>query len=459
VVTKLRTVFAAPTVSWGGLFSSEERQQEIERFRGKLNKVKPLLPNVEFIEEELTSRQDLGKLDEDKGEDGFLFFNLSMGTDEMILKAMGRGLPLILFVEPYSWHVWCREALRTHENADKLMLLSSTDFAQVVPKIKVVEAYKRLRETRILLFQEGDDDEVKLIYGADSIPRYRISDMESKFGVSIQKMTRHSLLHAYEQVLDEDAEAIALSLLREAEWVVEPGEEEVFKAAKFYLAMKEVLGTENADAITIDCLAMLRDLPTTPCLGFTLLNDEGICAACEADLNSLLTMLVFRYLAGVPSFISDPVIDTATNSVIHAHCVSATKMDGANRERFIIRNHSESRTGVSFQVKMRVGQEVTVAKFADLDRMIVSTGTSIGNPDVDRACRTKVEVSVTDAGEMLQNFSGGLHRVLAYGNHVESIRDLCRLLDVQVIREQPGNGDRLQQLTLDRAGLAGIGVG
>jgi hypothetical protein len=76
VATKLRTVFAAPTVSWGGLFDSEEREHEIERFRGKLNKVKPLLPNVEFIEEELTSRQDLGKLDEDKGEDGLLFFNL-----------------------------------------------------------------------------------------------------------------------------------------------------------------------------------------------------------------------------------------------------------------------------------------------------------------------------------------------------------------------------------------------
>ena len=199
--------------------------------------------------------------------------------------------------------------------------------------------------------------------------------------------------------------------------------------------MKKVIEQAGANAITIDCLAMLRELPTTPCVGFSLLNDEGICAACEADLNSLLTMLVFRYLADVPSFITDPVIDTARNSVIHAHCVAPTKMDGKNREGFIIRNHSESRTGVSLQVKMRVGQEVTVAKFADLNRMLISTGTIIGNPDLDRACRTKIEVSVEHAKRLLRTFSGGLHRVLAYGDHAEPISDLCRLLGIDVVEE------------------------
>jgi len=316
----------------------------------------------------------------------------------------------------------------------------------VVEKIKVVDAYKRLKETKILLFEEKRGDEVKLIYGADSIPRYSIGDMEGKFGVKIEKVDKQLIWDAYEKVEDENAESATANLLRDAEWVVEPSRDEIFKAAKLYLAMKRVIEEEKADArktkskvrevsITIDCLAMLRDLPTTPCVGFSLLNDEGICAACEADLNSLLTMLVFRYLGDVPSFITDPVIDSARNSVIHAHCVAPTRMDGKNRGRFIIRNHSESRTGVSLQVKMKVGQEVTVAKFADLNRMLIHTGTIIGNPDVDRACRTKVEVSVKDAKKLLRTFSGGLHRVLACGNYVESILSLCRLLDIEVVSE------------------------
>ncbi|MCD6291816.1 MAG: hypothetical protein J7M34_15070 [Anaerolineae bacterium] len=433
--TRLRIVYAAPGVGWGGLFTPEAREQEIEKFRGKMKAVKPLFPDVEFVEEVIRSWADFTSLNEDRGEDGILFFSLSGGTDGPIFQVMDKGLPVILFVEPYSWHVWCREGLKTHENADKLMLLSTSDFGEVVEKIRVVRAYKKLKETKILLFDESQSDEVKLIYGADSIPKYTIGDMEAKFGVRIERMDKQVLLDTYAAVGDAEADAVVDALVGQAEWVVEPSREEIRKAAKMYLAMRQVIQDAQADAITIDCLAMLHALPTTPCVGFSLLNDEGICAACEADLNSLVTMLIFRYLGDVPSFITDPVIDTARNSVTHAHCVAPTKMDGKNRERFIIRNHSESRTGVSLQVKMRIGQEVTVAKVMDLERMILSTGTIISNPDVDRACRTKVEVSVQDARRLLRTFAGGLHRVLAYGNHVESIFDLCRLLDISVIEE------------------------
>jgi len=433
--TKLRVIYAAPSVGWGGLFTPEARAREISRFRAQLDALKPAFPNVTFIEEELRSGEDFAKLDEDRVEDGLLFFNLTGGTDEAIFKALDRGLPMILFVEPYSWHVWCREALRTHPNADKLMLVSPSRFNDVAAKIKVVEAYKRLKDTKILLFANWETDDVKLIYGADSIPHYTISDMERTFGVEIKRMDLRAILDAYSEVPEAEATSVASALVAGAEWVVEPSQEEVRKAARLYLAMKAVLAAEKANGITIDCLALLHELPTTPCVGFTLLNDEGICAACEADLNSLLTMLVFRYLGDVPSFISDPVIDTARNSVIHAHCVSATRLNGTHRERYIVRNHSESRTGVSLQVKMRVGQDVTVAKFVDLNRLFISTGTILSNPDVDRGCRTKVEVAVPDAKKMLRAFAGGLHRVLAYGNHVEAIEDLCRLLGIEVISE------------------------
>ncbi|MGC9359836.1 MAG: L-arabinose isomerase family protein [Anaerolineae bacterium] len=435
MTTRLRVIYAAPGVSWGGLFTTEQRAREIAKFRAKLAGIKELVPHVTFVEEELASFKDVGKLDEDKGEDGILFFSLSTMTDDMILKALDKGLPMILFVEPYSWHVWSRDALKTHANASKLLLVSSTDFVEVVPKIKVVDAYHRLQETKILLFDNRTDDRVKVVYGADSIEPCRIDEMEARFGVSIERMPYQRILDAYESASESDAEAITTELIEDAEWVVEPTKEDVFRAAKLYLAIKKVLDDAGADAVTIDCLAMLHDLPTTPCIAFSLLNDEGTCAACEADLHSLLTMLAYRYLADVPSFISDPVIDTARNSVIHAHCVSATMMDGKNRERYILRNHSESRTGVSPQVKMRVGQEVTVAKFANLETMLASTGRIIANPDVDRGCRTKVEVLVPDARKLLRTFSGGLHRVLAYGNHVESLGDLCRLLGIEMVSE------------------------
>jgi len=57
-----------------------------------------------------------------------------------------------------------------------------------------------------------------------------------------------------------------------------------------------------------------------PCLGHFQLNNDGWVGACEADLQSTLTMLLMTYLVRRPGYISDPVIDTATNRVVYLHC-------------------------------------------------------------------------------------------------------------------------------------------
>jgi len=85
---------------------------------------------------------------------------------------------------------------------------------------------------------------------------------------------------------------------------------------------------------------------------------------------------------------------------------------------------------------VREGAEVTVAKFVEgLDEMAVSVGKVLGNVDVDRGCRTKVKVSVPDARRYLYGYKGGLHRVLAYGNHLTALEDLSRLMGFMLTLE------------------------
>ena len=84
---------------------------------------------------------------------------------------------------------------------------------------------------------------------------------------------------------------------------------------------------EKAQAIcSVHCMGNPRG-----CLTFSKLNDLGFVGACEGDIDSTLTMLMFAYAFGVPGFITDPVIDTAKNAMVHFHCTSATKMDGPQR--------------------------------------------------------------------------------------------------------------------------------
>jgi L-fucose isomerase-like protein len=184
--------------------------------------------------------------------------------------------------------------------------------------------------------------------------------------------------------------------------------------------------------------------PAKGCLAFSKLNDIGCVGACEGDMDSTLTMLMFGYAFGIPGFISDPVFDTARSALIHFHCTSATRMDGPGGERrpFTIRTQTDSHRGVSLDVENRIGQPVTCAKFVNLDTMLVSTGRIVDVTHDPLGCRTQFVTEVADARGMFQNWGAGLlgrdtmtllHRVVFYGDHMQSVKDLGHLMGFKVM--------------------------
>jgi L-fucose isomerase-like protein len=283
-----------------------------------------------------------------------------------------------------------------------------------------------LSSSKILIITRREANPAKYLS-----PQY-VNLVKQKLGVSLEYVDYSEVKALYDEVDMGAAERLAKEFMEKAIEVREPQKSEIVKAAAIYMALRKLLDRHDANALAIDCLGWLEygkvEMPTTPCLALSLLNDEGFVAACEADVHSALTMLIFRYLADRPSFISDPVVDTAENVVIHCHCTAPTKMDG-QAARYVIRNHADSGDGVGLQVFMHEGAEVTVAKFIEgLNEMVVSVGRVLGNVDIDRGCRTKVKVSVPDARRYLYGYKGGLHRVLAYGNHLAALEDLSRFM-------------------------------
>jgi L-fucose isomerase-like protein len=230
--------------------------------------------------------------------------------------------------------------------------------------------------------------------------------------------------------------------LSKAKKIVEPTREKVIEAAKLFVAIKQLMIRERAQAITsCHCMGDPHG-----CLTFSKLNDLGFVGACEGDIDSTLTMLMFAYAFRVPGFISDPVVDTAKNALLHFHCTSATKMDGPNGSRrpFEIRSQCDSKAGVSLQVKHRVGQPVTCAKLVNLDTMLINTGKILETTTNPMACRTQFAQSVPDAKRLFLTYGGGvikdgvmakLHRAVFYGDHMRSVRVLGDLMNIKVIEE------------------------
>ncbi len=272
--------------------------------------------------------------------------------------------------------------------------------------------------------------------GAD--PEY-VKSIKQKFGTEIQSLTAEDLAEAYQAVSEADAAAHADRWIRGAEKIVEPSKEDIAKAARMDLALETLVRGHQATAITIDCLAMglVQRGMGYPCLGFSRLNDRGLGGICEADVKSAMTHLIFLHLVGKPGFVNDPVIDVSNNTIIQAHCVSATRMDGPDGPAapYVIRSHLEDEKSCVLQVKMRVGEKTSMARLIGDEIMLFSTGEIVDIPDVDRGCRTKITTKVNDAQKFLDNWSCGLHRVTFYGDHTQDIRRFCRLMKICLLHE------------------------
>ena len=76
-----------------------------------------------------------------------------------------------------------------------------------------------------------------------------------------------------------------------------------------------------------------------------------------------------------------------------------------------------------------------LAKLADAETLLVSTGKVVATPDSPRGCRTKFATEVRDASKMLMNYSGDLHRVLFCGDHLHAAHQMGHLLGLKVVEE------------------------
>ena len=431
---KIHKVYVGRT---GGIYLSRPTE-EIKKFEQHLAKVQRKLGDVKFVGGEVTPPTGVEKiLPKLREADGVLLFHLSGHGGDAPEQAMSRiidaGLPTAVFSQPFSGHGWMYFPL-WQKAGKKVVLLPTSDWSEIDDVVALMRVPSRLKQTRIIVVRgpQGTTaacsaEQVKKRLGAEMIP------------ISVEKTLE---LHKAVDIKAAEAEAQQYWISK-AKKIVEPSRAEIIDSARFYLAVKDLMIRQRAQAITSsNCMGA----PAKGCLTFSKLNDLGLVGACEGDMDSTLTMLIFQYAFGVPGFITDPVFDTSTNALIHFHCTCATKMAGPDSKRlpFTIRTQSDSERGVSLDVEMPIGQVVTCAKFINLDTMLISTGEIFKVTHDELGCRTQFWTRVAGANKMFLNWGAGvlkggvmtlLHRAVFFGDHTQSIKNLGVLMGFNVIEE------------------------
>ena len=148
-------------------------------------------------------------------------------------------------------------------------------------------------------------------------------------------------------------------------------------------------------------------------------NNEDVISSCEGDCQAVFSMLLLNLLTGSKSFMANTAyIDIEKNDIVFAHCTIPTDMT----EKYILRNHFESRIGVGIQGIVEEGP-VTVFKCggSKLDKYFVSSGQLVGNLEDDNMCRTQLKLHLnSDADYFLKNPLAN-HHLVVKGDHSKII--------------------------------------
>ena len=236
-----------------------------------------------------------------------------------------------------------------------------------------------------------------------------------RWGIEYTDISLERVYEYYNQVTDDEVGEACATFAGKALACREATPEDLIKAMRLYRAIKRIVEEEKLSALTLSCFKLIEQTGTTGCLALSLLNDDGIIAGCEGDLQSIFTQLAVKVLTGKASFMANPsMINARTNEIVLAHCTVGI----AQTEQYIIRNHFETEMGIGIQGILPTGH-VTLVKCGGecLDEYYLSTGTLTENTNYINMCRTQVRIKMDTPAEYFLKNPLGNHHILIQGNY------------------------------------------
>ena len=309
------------------------------------------------------------------------------------------------------------------------VIYSTNDFSQAAFGMKMLKAGSRMRLTKCLVLAGNKRYEATL----DDI------------GITLQYIPVETFLTEYNAMpVSKEIETMADDYIRHARKIRLATRQDVLNGIKSYKVAGKLIEQEKADAITMDCLGALGNTTVSlPCIAWSRMNDDGIPAACEADLGAVATHTIVQYLFDRPGFQQDPVCDTSDDTIIGAHCNCPTRLNGFNNpsEPFDIVHHHGNRDAVPRTI-WKKGQRITCLdvlpgrqQFQNQESstaktqstLLISTGTVVDNLSVPPSGGCVVSVKYKMDGDQRVLTYPGMHQLFFYGDYKRELKDFCQL--------------------------------
>jgi len=343
--------------------------------------------------------------------------------------------------------------------------ITAAMFRDLVYKIKLLQAIKHLKESRILVVTPLEFI-AQVDYQGDINRRMpeNYNEMysralEASLGIELVMVSPEEFFEAYDKADEQRAEEVSQEWIENARRV-DAGRSEITRTARAYLAFEALREKYDCNAVSTFMRRLKpnrrREDQFWPGLGLECgFKMEGIQAVCQNYPNILVTELLGYFLTGRPSMLGDLIVDPANGTTILTHCGAPVNPYGDDRivpydikthAQSPVRNTQKPGSSTGLQVEWPAGEPMTVWKMYVLHKKIglytgqVENARSVYDQDrIDAIlCRTKLVTRVDNPGKIQSYFSPdeyGIHRAATLGDLREVIKDVSVLLGYSVMEE------------------------
>ena len=199
--------------------------------------------------------------------------------------------------------------------------------------------------------------------------------------------------------------------------------------AKVSELLTDTIQKHALDAITVECFPLVQKEGVTACLPLARFNNEGIPAGCEGDITAITGMMLGKELTGVIPWIAN--INKVTDQVcLFSHCTIAPGLVSG----YSVKTHYETGKGTAIEGDF-IGERVTIFRFDNqLSKAFIATAPITGRPKSNTACRTQIEVRLTqNEVKLLKEHPLGNHHLIFPGDCRQLLQIACQLSGIWIL--------------------------
>ncbi|KUO82050.1 MAG: fucose isomerase [Vulcanisaeta sp. JCHS_4] len=208
----------------------------------------------------------------------------------------------------------------------------------------------------------------------------------------------------------------------------EIGSEKLLEVGKIYAAIRGLYA--RYDATAINCFPYLVEHGVTPCLALARLNEEGLIAACEADLRALFSMMLTKELTGYSGWIAN-VNHVEGSTVTMSHCTIALNMIRNPR----VLTHFESGYPYGLTGELIFNEVTGISVSSDFRRMGVFTAKVVNSGLMsNNICRAQAVLNLGVDASRVVKLAPYNHHVIVPGDITRELEVIASVLGMEYVR-------------------------